>query len=86
MLETFVICIAELPLSISTRMQVNDMIDHNLLKASEIGKDQKNIFVEEHIAANSTMSFFHHARKNKLNTFKSMSKFTTHSHYTHSYS
>ena len=70
----------------STRMQAYDMIDHNLLKASEIGKDQMNTFLEEHITTNSTMSFFHHAKKNKLNTFKTMSKFTTHNHYPHSYS
>ena len=43
-------------------------------------------FVDKSIGTNSTMSFFDPAKKNKLNTFKKMSKVTTCNHYAHSYS
>ena len=45
-------------MSVSTGIQANEKIVHDLLKASEIGKDQMTRFVDERIGTNSTMSFF----------------------------
>ena len=59
---------------------------HDLLKASEIVKDQMKEFVGERIATNSIMWFFIPAKKNKLNTFKNISKVTKCNHHAKSYS
>ena len=83
LLETFINPISELPLSISTSIQAKEMIVHDLLKASEIVKDQMKKLVGEHIGTNFTMLFFAPAKI--LNTFKNMSKVTTCNHYAHSY-
>ena len=61
--------ISELPLvSISKGIQVNENIVHNLLKASEIGKDQMNKFVGKRIGTNSTVSFLDPVKRNKIRT------------------
>ena len=66
LLETFINPISELSLvSISTGIQANKKIVHDLSKASEIGKDQMKKFVDECIGTNSTMSFFDPVKKNK---------------------
>ena len=83
LLETFVNPISELPLSKSTSIQAKEMIVHDLLKASEIVKDQMKKFVGKHIGTNFTMLLFAPAKI--LNTFKNMSKVTTCNHYAHSY-
>ena len=83
LLETFINPISELPLSISTSIQAKEMIVHDLLKASEIVKDQMKKFVGKHIGTNFTMLFFAPAKI--LNTFKNMSKVITCNHYAHSY-
>ena len=59
---------------------------HDLLKASDLVKDQMKKFVGEHIATNSTMLFFIPAKKNELNTFKNISKVTKSNHHAKSYS
>ena len=58
---------------------------YDLLKASEIVKDQMKKFVGERIGTNSTMWLFIPAKKNKLNTFKNISKVTKWYHHANSY-
>ena len=83
--ETFLNPISELPPSISTGIQAKYMIVHDLLKSSEIAKDQMKKFVADCIGTNSTMSFFDPAKTNNLNTFKNTSKVKTCNNYGHSY-
>ena len=86
MLEAFINPTSQLLLLISTSIQAKDMIVHDLLNASKIVKDQMKKFIDEHIGANSTMSFFDPEKNNKLNTLKNISKITTCNHYTHYFS
>ena len=85
LLETFINPISEFPLSISTGIQTKDMIVHDLLKASEIVKDQmKNLLASALLLI--PQSRFLVPQKSKLNTFKNMNKVTACNHYGHSYS
>ena len=78
LLETFISPISELPLvSISIAIQANEKVVHDLLKASEIGKDQMKKFVDGRIGNNSTISFSDPVKKNKLSTSKNMNRVTT---------
>ena len=78
MLETFINPISELlVMSISTGIQVNEKMVHDLLKASEIEMNQMKKFVNKPISTNFTMSLFDPVKKNKLNKFKNMNKVAT---------
>ena len=64
-LRAFVNPVSELQLSISTSIQAKDMIVQDLVKASEIVKDQMKKFVNEHIGTSPTMSFLDPAKKDQ---------------------